>query len=206
MDLLGGFLIYLIFNSRGSWCPCVVTVYLVAAEQLRVDGILAEHKRNVAVLAVAFVCLYDGNTRHRKPAKLCGIQQVLLCQVMQRQQVFCFLHRRFQRKLRLDILAIGGYTVLRRRSRGLCERVRTGCGRSRSGFCVCFFRKCKRRTIRHNNAVHIVMVFAGLSYYDRHIPPHPVYNNRRCESNCAISTPLMVSLAVNFFSALEHIR
>ena len=57
---------------------------------------------------------------------------------------FCLIHRRFQRKLPLDILAIGGYTDFRRRSCGLCERVLTGCGRSRSGFCVCFFRESKR--------------------------------------------------------------
>lgn len=50
------------------------------------------------------------------------------------------------------------------------------------------------------------MFFAGFSYYDRHIPPHPVYDNRRRESNCAVSTPLMVILAVDFFSALEYMR
>ena len=86
--------------------PCVRAIYAVPAVRLGVDRRRWEHDGIVSVVCMPLLGLHDSDGRRRKRADLQRLLQLLLCQVVLRDEIPCTLHRLRKRKSLLDIRLI----------------------------------------------------------------------------------------------------
>ena len=100
------FAVHGVIYPWGRRRPGVAAVHLVGAGKLRVDGVLAEHEGDGAVLGVPIPGFHDGDRGHGQATQLEGCQDAVLVLIVKGQQLVGLLHRGFEGEFRL-LLVVG---------------------------------------------------------------------------------------------------